>query len=354
MLAMIAWVLWISISSLLTMEPKASFTTALTLGSMAFGAFLIGKRLPIRKPILNLSFGVTLSILSLVAISKFDFMGKASSFPFFSSTNLMSAALACSFLLLIPQILGKVKLAQRGLAIACAVVLLAAIFLLKSRGAWLSLLGLLPLLPLLLSKQKKFKIGWAVFLVVALVAAFLFRPKNLTEQPIQSKSALTELQSITDLDQNFSNRERLMRWKIAWRIASSSPVVGIGSGNYAKRFKYYLESPKEVEQISYWHGWKGGAHSDTLNLLAETGFIGLALFLAFLVLCFFQGNALHSPSTNARLHSILLFLAIFSFLIHGMFEDLFSSPLLVALFFGMLGQIQGLQNQEKEKPQSSF
>lgn len=349
LILLVSWMFWITYGCLFSLHPNTTLLAGFGLGGSAVGAFLFGMVLPKRSSISSIIFALALAILSFWAVFNFDQMGKAASNPFFTDTNLMSAALVCSLLLLIPTIFEKGKPAQRILAIVCAAVFLTAIFLLKSRGAWLSLLALLPLLPLFFLKRKAFKIGWAVFFGIGLAAALFLRPQKSSEENLKDNGAISSLQSIADIDHNFSNRERLMRWKIAWRMAQDYPVTGIGTGCYPQEFKFYLKDRKEVEQIAYWHGWKLGAHSDLINLLAETGFVGLLLYLAFLIACFVRANRVKNEAPMIDLFALARYLALLSFLIHGSFNDLLSSPLLVVLFFGMLGQIQPKPIQELEK-----
>jgi O-antigen ligase len=88
--------------------------------------------------------------------------------------------------------------------------------------------------------------------------------------------------SAGDLQADFSNRERLMRWTTAWRMGLDRPIAGHGPGNFAPKFKHYLKTDAEVRQISYWFGWTGGAHSVWFTAFAETGAVGLLLLLGLL------------------------------------------------------------------------
>lgn len=60
-------------------------------------------------------------------------------------------------------------------------------------------------------------------------------------------------------------------WRVALKLAEDHPVAGIGAGNFSEQ---YLEQRRTGEQPAY-------PHSLEFSLLAQTGAIGTALFLAF-------------------------------------------------------------------------
>jgi O-Antigen ligase len=61
-------------------------------------------------------------------------------------------------------------------------------------------------------------------------------------------------------------------WRVALVLAKDHPVAGIGAGNFSEQ---YLQRRRTGEQPAY-------PHSLEMSLLAQTGAIGTALFLAFL------------------------------------------------------------------------
>ncbi|HRJ45394.1 MAG TPA: O-antigen ligase family protein, partial [Caldilineaceae bacterium] len=72
-------------------------------------------------------------------------------------------------------------------------------------------------------------------------------------------------------DENFSVIERLAHWLAAVRMWEMAPWLGVGPGNYATLYP-------DV-RLPLWEDALGHAHNIYLNVLAETGLIGLTAYL---------------------------------------------------------------------------
>ncbi|WCE31970.1 O-antigen ligase family protein [Vibrio sp. SCSIO 43137] len=66
---------------------------------------------------------------------------------------------------------------------------------------------------------------------------------------------------------------RLYAWQAAFRMAVDNPFSGVGLNNFY--FNYYYYS-------SHWDGLNHAVHSTWFGVLAETGFLGLAVFVGFI------------------------------------------------------------------------
>lgn len=72
-------------------------------------------------------------------------------------------------------------------------------------------------------------------------------------------------------DSNFSIVERLAHWQAAINMADANPLFGVGLGNYEAAYEDY--------RLINWQYALGHAHMIYLNVLAETGAVGLAAYL---------------------------------------------------------------------------
>ena len=72
-------------------------------------------------------------------------------------------------------------------------------------------------------------------------------------------------------DANFAIIERLAHWQAAVEMIRAHPWLGIGFGNYAAAYPAYA--------LIRWPNPLGHAHNIYLNMAAETGLIGLLLYL---------------------------------------------------------------------------
>ena len=84
---------------------------------------------------------------------------------------------------------------------------------------------------------------------------------------------LTDILSQPITDENFAVVERVAHWAAAIRMWQLSPWIGVGPGNYATLY--------DSVKIAGWDEALGHAHNIYLNVLAETGILGLLFYLVF-------------------------------------------------------------------------
>jgi O-antigen ligase len=71
-------------------------------------------------------------------------------------------------------------------------------------------------------------------------------------------------------------------WKVGWRMVESHPIRGIGAGNFPTSSVHYLLAPGAILRSDFIVDTPKVAHNMYLEVLAENGVVGLALFLAVL------------------------------------------------------------------------
>jgi O-antigen ligase len=123
---------------------------------------------------------------------------------------------------------------------------------------------------------------WQGLLLMAALGAFvaLLWLAGRLPPSIQQRidSAVTEFVGFGDMravavnNENFAVVERLAHWQAAYHMASAHPFLGVGLGNYEVAYPRY--------GLPSWPRPLGHAHNDYLNVLAETGMVGLAAYLA--------------------------------------------------------------------------
>jgi O-antigen ligase len=149
-----------------------------------------------------------------------------------------------------------------------AVALVAALIATESRGGFVAFAAVLLAAPLVFWGQRRHALLAAV-LVVAIVGAGL----------AASGSARSRL---TNFNEGGAGRSTL--WLVGWRMAKDNSPVGVGLNNFIAVAPDYTRRPgslRYVTQIDKPHE----VHNTYLALLAETGMIGLALFLAVVGAC---------------------------------------------------------------------
>jgi probable O-glycosylation ligase (exosortase A-associated) len=132
-----------------------------------------------------------------------------------------------------------------------------------SRGA---LVGLAVVMLLMLLRLKQRFMIMSV-LAVAMAIALLFAPAAWRERMDPTREGAID----------GSARERFNAWTFSWRLACDFPIAGGGFETFSPElFQRYAPNAGDVH----------GPHSIYFGVLAEHGFIGLALYLTLVASCF--------------------------------------------------------------------
>lgn len=261
--------------------------------------------------------------------------------PFYNDHTVFGACVA--FILPMITILvlnGKLFIRTYSLRVVLAVllvVLLAAEFFSYSRAAWLSLIacgGLLVLIRLRISGK-----FFLMLLVVAAITVGVF--KNLIVQEVSDTQAISSrgdveqhFKSITNIQTDASNKERINRWNCAIRMGIEKPVLGFGPRTYKYFYGRYQER-KDMTYTSTFNGTKGHAHSDYLMYLAECGWLGFLLHIALYLMVMYKGINLMRDCRDERRRKLALgaLLGVFTFFIHGIFNGFMEEDKMASLVF---------------------
>lgn len=157
-----------------------------------------------------------------------------------------------------------------------AAILLGGLVTSWGRGAWLGF-GAAAGVMVFFAPRKR----WLAFLLLGLagtigVGLWL---AGLIPASVEDRldNAITEFVGFGDMrgkpisNDNFAIVERLAHWQAAYYMANDQPFTGVGLGNYEFMYAQY--------GIPSWPRPLGHAHNDYLNILAETGMIGLTAYL---------------------------------------------------------------------------
>jgi putative inorganic carbon (HCO3(-)) transporter len=190
---------------------------------------------------------------------------------------------------------------------ACCVV---SVVLTYSRGGQL---GLIAVLAIICIKARRKLIG-VVLIAACLFAVLTFAPEKWMER--MSTTAHGQL------DQ--SAQQRLVAWRTAWRLVQDYPIAGAG----------FNSLPDEELFLSYQAeplpgGFKStGPHSIYFQMMADHGFVGLGLFLAFIGSCIVSLRALRRKALQmtetkwAVNYSHMIEVSLIGYLVSGAFLGL--------------------------------
>lgn len=133
-----------------------------------------------------------------------------------------------------------------------------AVLLTFSRGAMVALLAASPLI-LLRSRQRRYLIPLAVLLILMLLPV------------MAGKEIRQRFFSIEQYNKDRSVQGRFSSWKVAFEMAQDNPVFGVGIRN-SSHFAHEYSLDARGREI----------HSQYLQIMADNGFTGLAIYLMVL------------------------------------------------------------------------
>lgn len=155
------------------------------------------------------------------------------------------------------------------------VVLAAGLYLSFSRGAWLGAAAAIG--AIIVFAPKRLWIGLALGAaaligLVALSGAGLL-PAAINER-LADAGTLLEIRDVRGVpinDANYALIERQAHWQAALNMLAEQPWTGVGFSNYQPLYERY--------RLLNWPMPLGHAHNIYLNVAAETGILGLCLYL---------------------------------------------------------------------------
>lgn len=179
--------------------------------------------------------------------------------------------LALALIMVIPlfrylQTVAERKWVRWGLGISM-LLMTASIVSSYSRGALLAISAM----ALFLALKSRKKVLLIIVILVAAVLAFMAMPGKWSER----------MDSIQNYEQDSSAMGRINAWQFAFNLAKDRPLIGGGFETFRPQlFKLYAPDPDKFHD----------AHSIWFEILAEHGFVGLALFFLLGLFTYRTGN----------------------------------------------------------------
>jgi O-antigen ligase len=184
--------------------------------------------------------------------------------------NFLAAGVVAALVLAVGLMIVWRGVITRWLILSGCAVLAFGLAASQSRGGLVAAVAVL-LAALAVFKGQRIYVAAATLVLVGVLAGFLSTTPD-------------GLQRITSLDPNGgSGRQDL--WTVAWRITEDHPLAGAGLNNFETVAGDYTRRPGVLTSVRNIAEDPHVVHNTYLQVLAETGFVGLALFLAFAGAC---------------------------------------------------------------------
>ncbi len=223
----------------------------------------------------------------------------------------------------IPLIVSLTRLAPakvRAVAAAAAAVMVGTIFLSGSRGGMLAIVAELVILAALLVKQKRgvrTAIGIGVFLAIVAGLLVWIGGSELSQRIATAGPGHSELSS--DI-RTYINRD-------GFRMFLKKPILGWGLGTFPIVYPQF--------RTFYTNFFINEAHNDYLQLLVETGLLGFAIMVWFVVTLYSRAIKKISnwPSEMSGAVTLACMLGLSGILVHSAVDFNLQIPANAALFY---------------------
>lgn len=282
-------------------------------------------------------------IYSTIRHAEYGFTEKAAHFvvqPFYNDHTAYGALLAMFLPVVIGLIVNRARAkTSRIIAFVFLLLFLMAIGLSYSRAAWVSIVVATFVFMLLMFRVKLKYILAGVCIVLGCIyvdrGPILMKLARNNSQV--SQNLTTEIQSISNISSDASNRERINRWSCAYRMFLDKPYFGFGPGTYMFKYApYQLSYQKTIISTNLGNG--GNAHSEYLGPLAEQGVLGLLSFLALGVAVFILSFNLFYKLKDRETKIIVasVFLGLMTYFVHGMMNNFLDTDKAAVPFWGFI------------------
>lgn len=202
-------------------------------------------------------------------------------------------------------------------------VILSGIVASLSRGAWLGVVMGAIIVALLLGRVTRIlsAIAGLSLLAVLLGGQGGLIPEDFRERITEAAEQIQpfDVRTVPITDENFAAAERVAHWQTGWDMYRDHPALGVGAGNFNTRFEEY--SVRETFRNS-----QGHAHNYYIHTLAETGLLGLLVYLTLIGSFAFLALKVLISTKPVDGYSRLLVLGAFGSIVavsvHNVFENL--------------------------------
>ncbi len=214
-----------------------------------------------------------------------------------------------------------------------------------SRGAWLGLMSAGAVM--IFAIPRRWTLSIAFVLGLTLLVASLWLSGILPQSIVNRLTAtagdfftITDIRGVDVSPLNYAVVERLAHWQAAINMAEDKPILGVGLGNYEVLYDHY--------RLINWREPLGHAHNYYLNILAETGILGFAAYLAFwLMIWRLTWQIRNHPDIFARSIAIGLLGCWTYIAVHSLFDNLYVNNLFlhIGVLFAILAILYRQVNQ---------
>jgi len=252
--------------------------------------------------------------------------------PFLVSATMGVALAFCFFSNLV--FVRRISPPFRGPVYLLTLLMLPPIFWTQTRSVWLGfLLGMLTWVAS--SRQQRSRPAKAALLAALAIVALTVNFENFSSSE-RTRGGVTDVEPVY---------VRLGLAMITWDMFLDRPLFGVGFGHFRDVAPRYA---RDVASPYYQFASPAMEHNSFLSILADTGIVGLALYVGLLIALVRSSVRLcrrlpdESTGVIGRDLFVLYWVLVVVYLVDAMFRETSVHPFTNSLFFGMSGLVAAL------------
>ncbi|GAA5529594.1 O-antigen ligase family protein [Herpetosiphon gulosus] len=169
------------------------------------------------------------------------------------------------------------------LSAGASLIILAAIGVSFSRGAWIGIMGALVVMLLAVDRRRALPlIGLGGILLLAIISQPELFPPVITERisSLTNNLRIFDAGRVTVTDENFAVVERMAHWQAGANMFLAHPVLGVGPDNFNRAYPEFF--------VGRWSESQGHSHNYYIHIAAEAGILGLIAYLVLIAAVYRQ------------------------------------------------------------------
>lgn len=210
-----------------------------------------------------------------------------------------------------------------------AVCVLAGIIAIQSRGVWLALLIVCPILLFKYVLRSKKHMVVALLILTSITGFFVTSPKFTNR-----------FKSITNVTTDRSNLERILTWKCSVAMIKDHPVTGVGLDCYRRIFEKSYKTKDIKQNIAH-------SHNNFIQMFAEAGIFGFLGFFSFTVFMLWSNFKDWLKTRNP--YALMLFGVWSAFTLFGMIDNTIDGSAASKALWYLTGLLVALKSESKEE-----
>lgn len=221
-------------------------------------------------------------------------------------------------------------------------LMLPVIFWTRTRSVWLAFLACL-LIWIVYARRRLTRIVIVCLLAAAMAIVSVVNMENFLS-PDRTRGGWTDTEPLL---------LRVGLARMTWEMARQRPLFGVGFGHFRDFAPAHARDPSSP---FFAFGTTALEHNNLLSILAETGVVGLVLYLALLFylvrtsLRLFRSLSTNVGGSISRDWVVLYWVLAAAFLLDGAFRETSDNPFANSLFFGISAVVMALYEMQSKGP----